>query len=61
MTIEEIRELEQAAIDAVQDFRNAIYERLEALGYWDMSYGDYVKGANPEIDELLKMDREELE
>ena len=60
MTIEELRDLEQVAADAVQDFRNAVYERLEALGYWDMNYGEYVEGSNPEIDELLDMDREDF-
>ena len=60
MTIEELRELEQVAADAVQDFRSAVYERLNALGYDDMSYDEYVKGANPEIDELLEMGGEDF-
>ncbi len=33
ITIEEVRNLEQVAADAVQDFRNAVYERLDALDY----------------------------
>ena len=60
MTIEELRDLEQVAADAVQDFRSAVYERLEALGYWDMNYCEYVEGSNPEIDELLGMDRKDF-
>ena len=55
MTIEEFRDWELKVADAVQDFRSAIYERLEELGY-DFIV-DYKEGSNPEIDELLEMAR----
>ena len=55
MTIKELREMETRVADFVQDFRSAIYERLEELGY-DFIV-DYKEGSNPEIDELLEMAR----
>ena len=60
MTIEELRDFEDRVVDVVRDFRSAVYDRLDELGYWDMSFSDYVKGSNPEIDELLEMDREDF-
>ena len=54
---EEIKDAFVRVAEAVGSLRAAMSHRLVELGYYDT---DYIKGSNPEVDELLNMLNEDF-